>query len=182
MLLTCAVGVGIETVENGYEIDKISEHLDFINLMTYDLHGPWETKLGHNAPLKARLDDDEKDKKLNLEFVVDYWLSKGAPKEKLILGVATYGRSFRLGQSFKNSPGDVSVGKGRSGRFSGEAGFLTYYEICQNINKENWALKFDEIQKVPYSYSNKHWVSFDDVKSVEIKVTLLHNCIREINL
>lgn len=172
MLLTCAVGVGIETVENGYEIDKISENLDFINLMTYDLHGPWETKLGHNAPLKARLDDDEKDKKLNLEFVVDYWLSKGAPKEKLILGVATYGRSFRLGQSSKHSPGDVSVGKGRSGRFSGEAGFLTYYEICQNINKESWVLKFDEIQKVPYSYSNKHWVSFDDVKSVEIKVKL----------
>jgi GH18 family chitinase len=34
-MLTAAVGVGASTIENGYEIDKISAYLDYINLMTY---------------------------------------------------------------------------------------------------------------------------------------------------
>ena len=136
--------------------------------MTYDFHGSWRTKLGHNAPLKARPDEDEKD--ANIEFVIDYWLSKGAPNEKLILGLATYGRSFRLGKSNKNSPGDLSVGAGKAGQFSGEEGFFTYYEVCQKINNESWILKFDKVQKVPYAYNDEDWVSFDDVTSLKIKV------------
>lgn len=29
----------------------MSRYLDFINLMSYDLHGSWSKFLGHNAPL-----------------------------------------------------------------------------------------------------------------------------------
>jgi GH18 family chitinase len=35
MLLSAAVGAGKSTIDSGYEIDKISPYLDFINLMTY---------------------------------------------------------------------------------------------------------------------------------------------------
>jgi chitinase len=35
LLLTAAVAAGKTNIDNGYEIDKISRHLDWINLMTY---------------------------------------------------------------------------------------------------------------------------------------------------
>lgn len=35
LLLTAAVAAGIETIERGYEIDQLSEYLDFVNIMAY---------------------------------------------------------------------------------------------------------------------------------------------------
>ncbi len=37
LLLTAAVAAGVKTIKKAYEISRISESLDWINLMTYDL-------------------------------------------------------------------------------------------------------------------------------------------------
>ena len=87
-----------------------------------------------------------------------------------MLGMATYGRSFRLGKKSRNKPGDVAVGPGSHGKYSGEAGFLTYYEICQNLNENNWYLQYDDVQQVPYTFKENNWVSFDNPKSIKLKV------------
>ena len=59
-LLTAAVGAGASTIRNAYEIDKIAPYLDFINLMTYDLHGgAWENFTGLHTALYARPEEDE---------------------------------------------------------------------------------------------------------------------------
>lgn len=44
----------------------IRRHMDFINVMTYDLHGPWEKITGHNSPLYARRDEMGPDTQLNI--------------------------------------------------------------------------------------------------------------------
>lgn len=43
-------------VVSGYEPEKISQYLDYINLMAYDYHGSWNKETGHNSPLHARSD------------------------------------------------------------------------------------------------------------------------------
>lgn len=40
--------------------------LDFINLMTYDLHGSWEDHTGHNAPLFSMHTETGNDTELNV--------------------------------------------------------------------------------------------------------------------
>ena len=40
--------------------------LDFVDLMTYDLHGSWETFTGINAPLYARSDETGEQATLNV--------------------------------------------------------------------------------------------------------------------
>lgn len=43
------------------------------------------------------------------------WISKGAAPEKLILGIATYGTSFRLASSNSVEPGSSAVSAGSAG-------------------------------------------------------------------
>ena len=41
-LLSAAVPAPKSRIDAGYDVKKISKALDFINVMTYDLHGSWD--------------------------------------------------------------------------------------------------------------------------------------------
>ena len=45
-------------MSDGYDVARISRHLSFINVMTYDLHGSWDSRADHHAPLHRRDHDD----------------------------------------------------------------------------------------------------------------------------
>ena len=56
--LTAAVAAGKEKVDAGYDVPEISKYLDAIHLMTYDMHGSWESVVGHHAPLYSSSSSD----------------------------------------------------------------------------------------------------------------------------
>jgi len=56
-------------------------------------------------------------------------VSKGVPPHKLIIGLATYGRSFTLSGA-DTDIGAPASGAGPAGTFTREAGFMAYYEVC----------------------------------------------------
>ena len=58
-----------------------------------------------------------------------YWHTQGVAKEKLVIGLATYGRTFTLANSANYNIGDPVTGAGNAGPYTGEAGFLAYYEV-----------------------------------------------------
>lgn len=61
------------------------------------------------------------------DFAVKTWLEQ-VPPEKMILGVASYGRSFKLKDGFDSCPhtGIPTIENGGvSGKFSRENGFLS---------------------------------------------------------
>ncbi|XP_048352586.1 chitotriosidase-1-like isoform X2 [Sphaerodactylus townsendi] len=159
LLLTAAVAAGKTTSDKAYEISKISQNLDFINLMTYDFHGSWEKVTGHVSPLY-----------LDTDSAVQYWKSKGAPAEKIVLGIPLYGRTFTLFSS-QTGPKAPASGPGTHGTFTQEAGFLAYYEVC--IFKQSATTKMIPEQKVPYSFKGNQWVGYDDIDSIKTKVKYL---------
>lgn len=57
LLLSSAVSPNKRVIAEGYDVPVIAEHLDWIAVMTYDYHGQWDKKTGHNAPFYARPDD-----------------------------------------------------------------------------------------------------------------------------
>lgn len=61
------------------------------------------------------------------------WEKLGAPKEKIIVGLATYGRSFTLASPANNGMNVPTVGGGKAGTFSREEGFLAYYEVVLKL-------------------------------------------------
>ena len=58
------------------------------------------------------------------------WLEQGAPKNKLNVGIPFYGRSFKINGNLNTFKyGDPAAGGGSVGSYTGEMGFLSYYEV-----------------------------------------------------
>lgn len=53
---------------------------------------------------------------LNVDWAVNYWLSKGCPRDKLVLGLGTYGRAFKLVNSNQNGLGAPANGAPTAGQ------------------------------------------------------------------
>lgn len=56
-------------------------------------------------------------------------MKQGAPKEKLMIGMPTYGRSFTLVDETKFDIGAPASGGGKPGNYTAESGFAAYYEV-----------------------------------------------------
>ena len=88
LLFTCAVNM----FDRGYTTEWHT-WFDVINVMTYDVHGPWNNE-GQHAPYEE-----------SLAAITDFWMTKmGAPASKLTLGLPFYGYSWnegdRAGQAY----------------------------------------------------------------------------------
>ncbi|XP_026686468.1 uncharacterized protein LOC103519043, partial [Diaphorina citri] len=173
LLLTAAVPASFEAIAAGYDVPEISKYLDFINVMTYDFHGQWERQVGHNSPLKPLEGATSYQKKLTVEYSAKEWVKQGAPKEKLMIGMPTYGRSFTLVDPTKFDIGAPASGGGEPGKYTAEAGFMSYYEVCDFLKKDNTTLVWDNEQQVPFAYKDDQWVGFDDERSLKMKMDWL---------
>jgi len=170
LLLSAAVSAGKGTIDGGYEIAEIAKELDFINVMTYDFHGTWERVTGHNSPLFRGSEDKGDLIYFNTDYAMKYWRDQGTPVEKLRMGFAAYGRTFRL-TSGSTGVGAPVQGAAAAGPYTREAGFWAYYEICTWLNGATTG--FIEDQQVPYAHKNSEWVGYDNKESYEIKVRYL---------
>ena len=92
-LLTIAAPAG-EDKFSKIEMGNIHPHLDFINLMTYDFHGAWESTTNFHSPLSGTVDDPTYSQKYWANHAVTSWIQEGVPSDKLILGVPFYGRGW----------------------------------------------------------------------------------------
>ncbi|CAI9151750.1 unnamed protein product [Rangifer tarandus platyrhynchus] len=174
LLLTAGVSAGRQMIDNSYQIKELAKDLDFINLLSFDFHGSWEKPLvtGHNSPLRKGQLDRQTSSYYNVEYAVGYWIKKGMPAEKVVMGIPTYGRSFTLA-SAETAVGAPASGPGAAGPITKSSGFLAYYEICQFLQGAKITRLQD--QQVPYAVKGNQWVGYDDVESVETKVQFLKN-------
>lgn len=171
LILSIAVGAAEMTASVSYDIPNLSKYVDFINLMTYDFHGSFDTdhKIGHHAPLYASSTETGEKRKMNIDSAVKYWLSQGAPAEKLILGTGFYGRSFTLENPANHEIGDSFTGPGAAGPYTREAGILGFNEIGETQKQKTWKLGFSQEQKVPYAYLDNQWIGYDNCNSLTEK-------------
>lgn len=164
LLLTAAVFCSsAEVVDNLYDVSVFSENLDFINVMAYDFGiGSCVTKL--NSPLYN-------DNGPSVSKCVDIWVKRGMPKGKIVVGLPAYGRGFKLEDERRHYIGAPVYGP--SGLLSiGEDRYdASYHEICDFINREGVRTFRDQRSDSPYLVSRGTWLSYDDLKSYETKLS-----------
>lgn len=154
--LSTAIGAGEWRSGLSYDLPKIFAAVDFVNLMTYDLHGSWESKTGiHGAMYRSKLDNTPS----NVHESVQFILKQGVDKNKIIMGIPAYGNAFTLLDPAKNGVGAAAKGGG-SEKFN---------EICQKVNSNAYTSRWEDTQKVPYAFKGTYWIGYDNVKSVTEK-------------
>ncbi|CAK9822299.1 Acidic mammalian chitinase [Anthophora retusa] len=168
LILSISVAAPQAIVDQSYDVVEIAKYVDFVNLMSYDYHFfVWYYPItGLNAPLFPRAAESGYLSTLNINFSAQYWLSKGMPREKLIIGIPTYGHSYELDNPSNHGLLAPANGFGKLGH----AGFTSYPEICEFLQNGAKTV-FEEESKVPYAYKDKEWISYDDVTSVYYKAT-----------
>merc|ERR550525_31683 len=170
-----AVGVGKDTVEVAYDIPGMSRYLDLLNLMTYDMHGGWEDRTGCNAPLYATAEDQRlAEYDLSVSWAVDYWIANGASPSQLTIGLGMYGRGWTLTDTSRSGFNDPASGTCAPGTSTKEAGYLSYYEIEEQILRGATEV-YDSDRECVYIVSGDEWVGYDNARSLCEKINFAKN-------
>ena len=155
----------------GFPIDKMAKVLDYIVFMTYDLHGQWDDQSSHASPgcpngncLRSHVNWTETYNALSMVT------KAGVPTSKLLLGVATYGRSFKMTTPGCTGPSCTFVGgkvsPAKEGICTETGGYISNAEIKDLIalgrDDKMW---YDEKTKSSFLvYDDVQWVAWMDEK------------------
>lgn len=181
-LLSMASGQGDNFVINA-DFANSAAYLDYINIMTYDYGGSWQTMANHNAPLYY-------DKKLpgssaprnNVQGGLLGHLNGGVPNYKLVVGIPFYGKGWEgcpaNGEYQTCTKSSTSFG-------SWETGIFDYSDLDRNyVNKNGYVRYWNDAAKVAYLYNPEKqiFITYNDentmlytaslVKSLDIAGTM----------
>src|SRR5690606_25384510 len=95
LLLTVAVGAGVDKIRVTSP-GQYHQYLDYINVMTYDFHGAWDSRTNHHSALFASPADPSTGDTAfyNSDDAIQAFLDRGVPASKLNLGIGFYGRGW----------------------------------------------------------------------------------------
>lgn len=159
-------------VEDGFDPAHLNKLVDFVNLQAYDFHLEKSPMADHPAPLNARSTDEDLERFNNVDYAVKFWLKKGLSRDKLILGLPFFGRSYTLQSKDSTELGALIKGPGQAGYYTQRPGFLAFFEICDLLldDKHAWVKDTDDSGS-PYITNGDQWIGYDDVDSIERKVS-----------
>ncbi|XP_072930562.1 chitotriosidase-1-like [Epargyreus clarus] len=165
-LLTVAVAAPKIIVDSAYDVDQINMYVDYANIMTYDFHyfTDFTPFTGLNSPLYARATEQLYMATLNINYTVHMYIDKGLDRSKIVVGIPTYGHSFKLFNANNGNVGSPALGYGNLGQL----GFVNYPDICHfmKTHKIDVNVHFDVDARVPYLHRDHEWASFDNPQSV----------------
>lgn len=185
--LTAAIGSSSKLI-NQTEPDKYAQYLDFINIMSYDMHGAWENRTNHQSPIfeNPNLPKDG----INVKNAADLLKQYGVPASKIVIGSPFYSRGWKnvdcSGIMTKNKDNTDLPGLyckssgGAKGRWDGgrAAGVNSWYDVVNKmLNKDGFVTYRDQYSKVPYIYSTskKEFYTYEDEISAQARVKFVND-------
>lgn len=107
-------------------------------MQAFDFYKPERNpkEADYPAPLYELIDRKSDE---NADYQIRYWLSHGAANNKIILGVPTYGRAWKMDEDsgLTGVPPFPADGAAEAGPYTNEAGLLSYPEVCSKLANPN---------------------------------------------
>ncbi|XP_047351207.1 chitinase-like protein EN03 [Vespa velutina] len=167
-----------------YEARLLSPNLDAIHLMTFDQKTPERNpkEADYPAPVYSSYGRVPED---NIDSSVRYWLENGTPGSKIVVGIPTFARTWKLTSESQISgvPPIVAEGPGEPGPHSGIPGILSYSEVCTKLTETNLgrlrrvndpSKKYGSYAYDPYNADTGAeglWVGFEDTDTAGNKAS-----------
>lgn len=161
-LLTIAGGADSSYVKN-VELSKIAPYLDYATIMSYDLHGMWDSYTDLHAPLYNNTDSSPQ-YKTSVDSAVNAWLNASFPSDKLILGIPFYGYIYS------------SVTNTNNGLYQkyGGANSISYQLIVNNyLNKQGYTRYVHSQSLTPWLFNGSVFISYEDKESISHKMAYI---------
>ncbi|RSL60097.1 hypothetical protein CEP53_005571 [Fusarium sp. AF-6] len=148
-----------------FDLTASAKAVDYINVMSYDLHGIWDADNPIGSQVLAHTNLTEIDLALDL-----FWRNKVDPA-KINMGIGFYGRSFQLADPSCHKPGCLFLGGAKPGPCTDNSGTLSYFEIMDIIKKYDLTPYWDKTDAVKYvTWGGDQWVSYDDKDTIAQKI------------
>jgi GH18 family chitinase/aryl-phospho-beta-D-glucosidase BglC (GH1 family)/predicted carbohydrate-binding protein with CBM5 and CBM33 domain len=174
---------GDQNIAN-FDPKAVSQIADWINIMTYDFHGGWDSYTGINAPME-NIDPSAGRANWSVKGATQVYLNGlngkgGVPAAQLVVGVPFYGRGWDGVQAGPKGDGLGQAGYEATSPGLGEtefpynslfsSGVLTYANgvfAGAGGYQRYWNAK----AQVPYLYSAtaKRFITYDDSESMRVK-------------
>lgn len=156
--LTTAVG-GDKYFADHTEMDKAQQYLDYVNIMSYDYKTDPNGIAGHHTNLYGSTKDP---KGSSADRSVKIFLEAGVPAEKIVMGIAFYGRGWTMKDDTKKGLNQQALKGARAGG---------YTRLKDSLMLQGYDRHWDKRAKAPYLFHPQQYVfiSYDDERSAKLK-------------
>jgi chitinase len=165
--LTAAIGAGPDKIAQT-EPAQYGQYMDWVNVMTYDFHGAWETSTNFHSALFHDAADPSTGNvaKYNSHDAITALVAAGMPRNKILLGVPFYGRGWKGVSAGPAGNGLYRPGTGGApGAY--EAGIEDYKLLKAKVG-QRW---YHPSTKQLFLFTNTgEWWSYDDPTVIRTKM------------
>ncbi|GAB3208358.1 glycosyl hydrolase family 18 protein [Marinactinospora thermotolerans] len=165
--LTAFVPANTGAIDAGYEVDKLVEEFDFLNVQGYDFSGAWDRTAGHQSNVRVPEGDPAATPR-SYETVIQAYLDRGAEPEDLVMGVPFYGRGWT---GVEPGPQGNGLWGAAQGGAPGvwEPGFNDYKVLKEFVGQDGFELYRDDHAGTAWLYNGTDFWNFDDPTAIAQK-------------
>ena len=165
----------------GFDWARLSNTMDYFNIMTYDYNGGWSNKAGHNAPLYDYPGAEFSN--FSLDATVKSLKQLGVNMSKVTVGAPFYGRGVITASAATLN--GATVKRAETVQPDGPiqtcadftnwpvavwAGTPDYSYILQTTGSgSGWTDHWDDVAQVPYMTNGNYFLSYDNPRSITAK-------------
>ncbi|PGG99132.1 hypothetical protein AJ80_09396 [Polytolypa hystricis UAMH7299] len=146
-----------------FDLRAMEEYVDFFGLMTYDLHGTWDSEGDFGNVIAGHTDIAEVQ-----NMILPLWYA-GVDPAKINFGLAYYGRGYTLSNPSCHAVGCSWKGPSDEGPCSKTKGVMTLHEIENLILHTRLRPQLLQKEMMKELTFNNQWIGYDDADTIKMK-------------
>jgi chitinase len=168
--LTAFLPAAPAKMDAGFEAKKLFKLFDFATVQGYDFHGSWEGRTNQQSSLRVPPGAPD-----NPDFSVDVavrgWLDRGAPRNKLVLGIPYYGQGWTGVTGGGTGLFNLATGPA-AGTFAAGS---EDYKVLKTLEAKGFTLQRDTMAGHSWLYDGTTFWTYDDPTQIQQKTSYIRS-------